>query len=215
LITGGKKAEDVARAGDVVIGPRGGKGRLTGHTTADGRPIIQRKSGGYYTVDATTGKQVRVNSPKNLFDLSKVTPPKGKTFEGTVHRYENPDRIDGTWKQNEYNVDANHRYTGEGQGGVYAGTTQETALKEVNYEKPLGDKIPVHRKVKLNNVLNLTDPKVREQIGVTEKDITQTGKGKYTKTQQIGKWAKEHGYDGILAPSARNPSGSNIVILKE
>ena len=151
-----------------------------------------------------------------LPDLSKVSPPKGKTFEGTVHRYENPDRIDGTWKQNEYNVDADHRYTGEGQGGVYAGTTQETALKEVTQgNRPLRNKIPIQKKVRLNNVLDLTDPKVRKQIGVTKKDITSTDlKTKYIKTHKIGEWAKKHGYDGILAPSARNLGGSNIVILK-
>ena len=36
----------------------------------------------------------------------------------------------------------------------------------------------------------------------------------YDKTHQIGKWAKESGYDGILAPSARDDIGTNLVILK-
>ncbi|WP_442958639.1 hypothetical protein [Photobacterium sp. Hal280] len=30
----------------------------------------------------------------------------------------------------------------------------------------------------------------------------------------MGWWVREHGYDGILAPSVRNPQGSNLVILK-
>ncbi|WP_460148357.1 hypothetical protein [Pseudomonas sp. S2_A02] len=27
----------------------------------------------------------------------------------------------------------------------------------------------------------------------------------------MGAWAKTNGYDGILAPSARNPTGSNLI----
>ncbi len=36
----------------------------------------------------------------------------------------------------------------------------------------------------------------------------------YSKTHKIGEWAKRNGYDGILAPSARDKKGSNIVVLK-
>ncbi|WP_353939690.1 RES family NAD+ phosphorylase [Pantoea ananatis] len=34
---------------------------------------------------------------------------------------------------------------------------------------------------------------------------------KYEVTHQIGKWAKSQGYDGILAPSARNSTGTNLI----
>ncbi|MGG6192678.1 hypothetical protein ACQV2B_01050 [Pantoea allii] len=30
-------------------------------------------------------------------------------------------------------------------------------------------------------------------------------------THSIGSWAKAQEYDGILSPSARNPTGSNLV----
>jgi len=153
---------------------------------------------------------------KDLSDLSKVTPPKGKTFEGTVHRYEKPNRVNTTWDQHSNNINANHRYTEQGEGGVYAGTTQNTALEEVTaYGEGIG-RVPVKKDVKLNNVLDLTDPKVRKQMGVSLEDITRTeGPLKYQNTQKIGKWAKENGYDGILAPSARHNGGANIVILKK
>jgi hypothetical protein len=47
---------------DLGRGPNGGKGTLTEYNTADGKPIIQRESGEYYTYD-DNGNQVRVNSP--------------------------------------------------------------------------------------------------------------------------------------------------------
>ena len=47
---------------DLGTGPNGGKGTLTEYNTADGKPIIQRESGEYYTYD-DNGNQVRVNSP--------------------------------------------------------------------------------------------------------------------------------------------------------
>ena len=54
----------------------------------------------------------------------------------------------------------------------------------------------------------LTRADVRKQLGVSLKSITGS---KYTETHQIGNWAKANGYDGILAPSARNPTGSNLI----
>ncbi|MEF9674470.1 RES family NAD+ phosphorylase [Pseudomonas sp. PCH446] len=64
------------------------------------------------------------------------------------------------------------------------------------------------KKVQLDNVLDLTNAKVRNQLGVSLKDITGS---KYDVTHQVGSWAKASGYDGILAPSARNPTGSNLI----
>ncbi len=60
----------------------------------------------------------------------------------------------------------------------------------------------------MNNVLDLTDSNVRNQLGVDLKDLTGES---YKTTQQLGDWAIENGYDGILAPSARNATGSNLI----
>lgn len=59
------------------------------------------------------------------------------------------------------------------------------------------------KNVQLNNALDLRSQSVRRQIGVTQKQITGDS---YDYTQVIGGWAKENGYDGIIAPSARNSS---------
>jgi len=58
-----------------------------------------------------------------------------------------------------------------------------------------------------------TKADVRKQAGVSLKDITQTEGDIYNITHQVGNWAKSMGYDGILAPSARNPTGTNVVIF--
>nr|WP_232472031.1 RES family NAD+ phosphorylase [Vibrio gazogenes] len=111
-------------------------------------------------------------------------------------------------------MNADHRYTGQGQGGVYAGTSQNTALNEISHYDPNAQdlRVVLTKEVKLKKVLDLTDSQVRGKLNVTLEDITNGSD--YSKTQAIGKWAKEHGYDGILAPSARDSEGSNIVILK-
>ena len=58
---------------DLGRGPNGGKGTLTEYNTADGKPIIQRESGEYYTYD-DNGKQVKVNSPNDHGNTLNDTP---------------------------------------------------------------------------------------------------------------------------------------------
>ena len=58
---------------DLGRGPNGGKGTLTEYNTADGKPIIQRESGEYYTYD-DNGNQVRVNSPSTHGNTLNDTP---------------------------------------------------------------------------------------------------------------------------------------------
>ena len=94
-------------------------------------------------------------------------------------------------------------------GGVYGANSRKTALAEVNaWKVDLSTRELTSKKVQLNNVLDLTRANVREQLGISLKDITGN---EYGVTHQIGSWAKSQGYDGILAPSARNPTGSNLI----
>ncbi|MFC6298739.1 RES domain-containing protein [Pseudomonas sp. CCM 7893] len=137
------------------------------------------------------------------------SPPKGRKVSRTVYRFEEPGRIGTTWQAHKWNVDSTHRYTTQGVGGVYGANSRKTALGEVTHWKvDLSKRVLVSKKVQLNNVLDLTRPDVRKQMGVSLKSITGS---KYTETHQIGNWAKANGYDGILAPSARNPTGSNLI----
>ncbi|WP_248804926.1 RHS repeat-associated core domain-containing protein [Pseudomonas sp. MWU13-2100] len=137
------------------------------------------------------------------------TPPPGRKVKRTVYRFEEPSRVSTTWTAHKWNVAATHRYTNAGLGGVYGANSRKTAMAEVTHWKvDLSTRILVSKKVQLDNVLDLTNAKVRNQLGVSLKDITGS---KYDVTHQVGSWAKASGYDGILAPSARNPTGSNLI----
>ena len=114
-----------------------------------------------------------------------------------------------TWKTHEWNIASNHRYTQKGLGGVYGASSRKTALAEINhYDIDPSTRILISKKVQLNNVLDLTKTDVRKQLGISLEDITSS---QYDVTHRIGNWAKAQGYDGILAPSARNPTGSNLI----
>lgn len=142
--------------------------------------------------------------------LNLDTRPPGKPFEGPVHRLENPARLSSTFDAHPGNVAANHRYSGPGKGAVYGGTSPETALAEINHYGAASGRVAASKDIKLNNVLDLTDPATRRQLNIGTDDISGDS---YDVTHRIGDWARTSGYDGILAPSARNPGGSNIVIF--
>lgn len=54
---------------------------------------------------------------------------------------------------------------------------------------------------------------VRCKKGVSLDDITSSDIVAYDKTHQIAKYAEEAGFSTILAPSARDTSGTNIVVF--
>ncbi len=135
----------------------------------------------------------------------------GKKWEGKAYRYENPDRVDTSWDAHAGNVNANHRYSKKGEGAVYAGVTAETAKAEISNYGTLEGKILISKDIKLNKVLDLTNKKVLKSLNLTKEDITSDS---YDITQRLGTYARENGYDGILAPSARDKKGSNIIIIK-
>lgn len=141
--------------------------------------------------------------------------PAGKKISMRAYRYEMPERFDTTWDAHEWNVAARHRYTKKGLGGVYGADSPATALAEVtHWDVDLSTRELISKDVMLNNVLDLTDPSVRKQTAAamdmpfTLEDITGNN---YEYTHKLGDWASQNGYDGILAPSARNPDGANLI----
>jgi RES domain-containing protein len=136
--------------------------------------------------------------------------PAGKPFDATGYRLEAPRYVDTSFDIHPGNIAKNHRYSGEGVGSTYASTTPETALAEMDHYNSVVGRVPVTKQISLNNVLDLTDPSTRQQLNVTLDQITSDD---YTITQQLGAFARSNGYDGILAPSAREIGGSNIVIF--
>ncbi|MBI3898996.1 MAG: RHS domain-containing protein [Gammaproteobacteria bacterium] len=148
-----------------------------------------------------TAKEIASVCPKSL--------PKGIDYDGTVYRFENPDRINTTWDTHQWNKAANHRYTEPGRSGVYGATSANTAHAEISHYGALQGRELVSKQVHVENVLDLTSPQVREQLGVSLEDIT--AGNSYDVTHQLGRFAQDNGYGGILAPSARDSAGSNLI----
>jgi filamentous hemagglutinin len=134
-------------------------------------------------------------------------------YEGTVYRYTLPDQASGAWQIWPGNIERNMRYSESGIGALYSGTTAPTAAAEVSSYGPLSGRVLVTNSVVMNNVLDLTNPAARQALGVSLSDITQAehGGSAYSATQRISAWARDQGYQGILAPSAQSSSGGNLV----
>ncbi len=175
-------------------------------------PLKAITSGDFVTDQEIMGNLVRDIAIALIFKRVLKGGRVGRKWEGKVYRYEKPDRVDGTWQVNKYNKKADHRYSQPGEAAVYAGVTKETAKAEISHYNALGGRVVISKNVKLNNALDLTDSKVRKELGVTLKDLTSDG---YDVTQKIGTYARQNGYDGIIAPSARDKGGANVIIFGE
>jgi RHS repeat-associated protein len=143
--------------------------------------------------------------------------PEGKIFSGIVYRGVRPQHVDDAWSIHAANIATEFRYSGSGRGGIYAGTSYRTAYEEVAAWGNPSTRRFVQKRVAVENILDLTDPAVRQQLGVTLEDLTQkTGDqtADYFLTNSIGDFARTR-YDGMLVPSARNPGGSNLVMFSD
>ena len=83
-------------------------------------------------------------------------------------------------------------------------------MGEMNYYGvDLSKTAVVERTVNIDNVLDLTDPSVQKELGVSPSQLTVDD---YSVTQSLGSWASSK-YNAILVPAARAPGTSNLVIL--
>lgn len=69
--------------------------------------------------------------------------------------------------------------------------------------------------VKLKNVLDLTDPKIRKKFGIELSDILFDTKDCIEKCCKIADKARNLGAEAILSPSAANPEGENFNIYPD
>jgi RES domain-containing protein len=68
----------------------------------------------------------------------------------------------------------------------------------------------------LTRVLDLTDPEILEDLGVTPADLVQPKPGGYRLPQEIAKKARANGFEAIITPTARpGMSGKNMVVFLE
>jgi hypothetical protein len=189
---------------------------------------------GYLVQAINTGKNLQLddltraasqfNKLDGMLESGKVPV---SSFEGTVNRYVHPSAKPGEeftiFKGNEFvagNKLQDHRYTMGGKmgdEGLYVALDQQTAFAEIGG-------IPNYRlaskEVKLDKVLDLTDPETLKVFGVDSKDLVQIRAktpNAYETTQMLGNLAKKYGFDAIKAPSQPNlqNNGVNLIILKE
>ena len=163
---------------------------------------------------ASIGKGVNGQSAANAWAKGTYTGESAITYEGTVYRYTDPKYANTTWEIHPRNVDENFRFSEPGIGSIYAGTEANTARAEVASYSALNGKVLVSGDVKIDKVLDLTNPDALKALGVTKEQITASShgaNGTYKETQKIAEWAREQGYGGILAPSAQNISGTNLI----
>lgn len=141
--------------------------------------------------------------------------PAGVTYEGPLYRAvpAGGDALDIS-----YSVNASGRYTVPGQGGLYFASNAGTVEAEFvnNGSSLVGRDLNAFPDSSVNNLLDLTDPVVRERLGVSLEDLTRTGgtpAWRYEVTQPLGKFAQSQGYNGILAPSAQADGGVNLILF--
>jgi RES domain-containing protein/LysM repeat protein len=139
----------------------------------------------------------------------------GVTYEGPLYRAvpAGGDALDIS-----YSVSANGRYTAPGQGGLYFASNAGTVEAEFvnNGSSLVGRDVNVFPNSSVNNLLDLTDPAVREGLGVSLQDLTRTGgtsAWRYEVTQPLGAYAQAKGFNGIIAPSAQADGGVNLILF--
>ena len=136
--------------------------------------------------------------------------PKGRDFDDEVYRAVNPKYAAKAWDIHAGNIGASHRYSDVGRGALYTSTSKKAVIAELkHYGIDPSDVTFVKKHVKVSNVLDLSDSKVRNQLGINLKDLTGNY---YTMTHAIGDFARTR-YSGMLVPSAREPGLVNLILF--
>lgn len=136
--------------------------------------------------------------------------PAGIEYTGMAYRAVPASRVSGAWDVHAGNVAASHRYSAPGEGALYTGTSRAAVEAELKHYGVDPRAVSwTSRTMSVQNVLDLTDPSARAGLGVT---LGQLITNDYSVTQALGSAARSR-YDGILAPSARLPGASNLIVF--
>lgn len=108
------------------------------------------------------------------------------------------------------------RYNPKNEFGIlYLGQTEEVckaekerAIKDLHFLKP---QLIAKINLKLEKVLDLTNPENLKMLGISEKDLVQKD---YDIPQMIGKLAKKTKYEALLVPSITG-KGKNLAIFMD
>src|SRR5205085_10551771 len=94
--------------------------------------------------------------------------PDGVTYEGSVYRFVDPQYVGNAWDIHAGNLAASHRYSSVGRGALYTATSVDgMAAEAAHYGRTMSNISTVGTKVSVSNILDLTNPAVMQQLGVT------------------------------------------------
>ena len=112
----------------------------------------------------------------------------------------------------QYTINSNHRYTESGVPGLYFSSGEKIVKAELgNYDVfDFSNRTMYSYDVRLTNMLDVSNPSVRSQLGISLESIVGEG---YDVTHAICRYAYSNGYNGIIAPSARADGGINIILF--
>lgn len=167
---------------------------------------------------------------QELFDLIAETLPQAVRLDGAAFRsagvkYANEgDLISGNGAS--YN---GGRWNPPGIRAIYGSLDPVTAVKEsyqefIKYgfkDQKIRPRVMTGVRLKVKCLRDLTDPKIRRKLGFRLDELTQEdwqaiqNDGEESWTQAIGRGAYCAGFEGLLAPSARDRRGKNVVIFPE
>ena len=183
-----------------------------------------KKSGPDYTatfprdnVNTDWRTQERVNAQRNAgagkgneSGNKSGSKPIGATYDGTIYR-----SVDSRYdplEMSQYTINSNHRYTESGVPGLHFSSGEKIVKAELgNYDVfDFSNRTMYSYDVRLTNMLDVSNPSVRSQLGISLESIVGEG---YDVTHAIGRYAYSNGYNGIIAPSARADGGRNIILF--
>ncbi|MBL8024165.1 MAG: RES family NAD+ phosphorylase [Elusimicrobia bacterium] len=170
---------------------------------------------GGFVVNPTTNRAIveanNIGANATVAGPGFVGLPKGVVFEGTIYRAVKPKYAGDAWKVSAENFGARHRYSDVGQGALYSGTSKEAVLGELkHYQVNPASRAIVSKALKVENILDLTNPGTRKTLGVSLKDIAMD---EYLIPQALGDFSRGR-YNGILVPSAREPGASHLILFE-
>ncbi|MDQ0114022.1 RHS repeat-associated protein [Paenibacillus harenae] len=133
----------------------------------------------------------------------------GATFEGSLYRSvgEGHDPL----LIHQGNINTRHRYTDEGIGGLYFSTGRKIVDAELaHWDVSEYGRVTHTFDTRIENLLDVSNPAVRSNLNISLNDMLGDS---YEVTNWIGKHAKENGYNGIVAPSAKADGGLNVILF--
>jgi RES domain-containing protein len=98
-------------------------------------------------------------------------------------------------------------------GALYTSLARDTARREIGRYftvAPMGGFVEASIRLRLSRVADLTDRRFLRKAGIAFGELIST---RHTVTQEIGFRAWENGIEALLAPSAADPSESNLAVF--